>query len=129
MAGEEGRFAPESEDPHEAILKPLRETFDGRIAAFPVGRHGIIVFRPMSGSEVRYYQRKITEASKPEGGESAISERIDFETVELLLRQCVHPTDKSAARSILDDYYRMIPTVVAAINRISGAGVVELGKG
>lgn len=120
----QGASAPDN----EAILAPLREKYDGRIAAFPLGKHGLFVFRYATGQELRFNAKRVREANKNENPE-AQHELIEAETLDFIGRVLVYPEDKSKFRVAIEDYWRAATTILGAINRISGASVEELGKG
>jgi hypothetical protein len=112
----------------EAILKPLREKYDGRIAPFRLGKHGLFVFRYANGQELRFHAKRIREANKQENPE-AVHELTEAESVDFLRRQLEYPADKTKFAVAIEDFWRAGPTILLAINRISGASVEELGKG
>ena len=129
MSENQGAAAPISPlEKFEPILKPLREKYDGRIAPYPVGKYGVLVVRYADGTELRLFRRRIRQLEKipsEDGAEDAIEEH----GVNFVLSMVVHPADRDEARRILEDYFQLIPTLTRAINRLSGQGVEELGKG
>ena len=127
MSENQGAAAPISPlEKFEPILKPLREAYDDRIAAFPVGKYGVVVFRFATGQEIRLFRRKLRSYEKlPTEGKDDATEEAQVDFVRSMI---VHPTDREEARRIIEDYFQLVPTAALAINRISGMGVEELGK-
>lgn len=115
---------------YSEILAPLREKYDGRIAAFPLGKHGLFVIRYPTGLEARMHGKKMRYARKMgvEQGADAEAELTEFEAVEFLLLLCQLPTDKAAARAALEDFWGVIPTMMSAANRLAGGDVSDVGK-
>ena len=108
---------------YEAIVRPLAEQHDGRVAAFPVGRHGVWVVRAATGTEMRRHTklfRLYQEQKNDEGIEGLAA---------MMAKACtIHPTDLSAQDAIIEDYPTLVVKVFRRIQELSGDEVEELGK-
>lgn len=109
---------------YEAIVRPLAEQHDGRIAAYPVGRHGVWVVRASTGSEQRRHTKlyRLHEENKNKEG-------IDGLAAEFAKACTVYPTDIAAIDAIIEDYPTLVVKVFRRIQELSGDEVQEVGKG
>jgi hypothetical protein len=122
MSENDGATAPEK---FAEILAPLRAKYGAeRIAAFPVGIHGVLVVRHATGTEARRNRKLLREFQKNNNDEGI--EGLDAGLVQTC---AVHPTTREEVVAIIEDYPTLVPKVARAIIRISGDGVEELPKG
>jgi hypothetical protein len=110
---------------YEAILAPLRAQYDGRVKAYPVGKYGLLVVRYATGTEMRFWQKRVRAATN---AVPRHEEALDLADGELVTTCALHP-ERQQVQLILEDYPTLSPKVSRDIIALSGEGIQELGKG
>src|SRR6478736_7349154 len=96
MADEaEGAAAPN----FEGTIAALKQKYDGRIAAFPVGRLGVWVVKYATGKQMRLHRQRYHLHEKVNNVEGI--EQLVF---DLCAACTVFPEDSSAVQVIMDEY-------------------------
>ena len=107
----------------DATIASLKQKYDGRIAAFPVGRLGVWVVKYATGKQMRLHRQRYHLHEK--NGNTEGIEQLVFD----LCADCtVFPEDRASVQVIMDEYASLPTKVFDRIQQLSGGEVQELGK-